>query len=107
MKVFRTLIMLADTGELLACDTIEHEGKLWLVPEWNAGPIQGTERPARIICLHGLPTQRASPHRQDKVDMELLIPLSKATLAGGTAQGLDVREAPDVIRYAGTDTKLH
>jgi len=41
----------ADDGELLEADTIEYEGKLWIVPEWLAGPTKGTEMPARIICL--------------------------------------------------------
>ncbi len=102
-KVFKTLVHQA----LLATDTIEYEGKLWLVPEWLAGPIQGTERPARIIGLHGLVTEKAHPPYDKDVDMILLIPLSKDTLAGGTAQGLVVIQAPNIVLSLKDDTQAH
>jgi hypothetical protein len=99
VKILKTLILMAEDGAILACDTIEHEGKLWLVPEWLEGPIAGTERPARIIGLHGLPLQKPSPNYQ--ADYSLPIPLSRDTLAGGTEQGLDVIEAPEIVRTVG------
>jgi hypothetical protein len=61
MKILKTLIQRVDDGELLAADTIEYEGKLWIVPEWLAGPTKGTEMPARIICLDNLLTAKPGP----------------------------------------------
>jgi hypothetical protein len=110
MKVFITLVRQADDDEIVACDTIEHEGKFWLVPEWLTGPIAGTEKPARLIGLHGLPTQPAGlTYRQyhPNADSVLLIPLSKDTLAGGTAQGLDAIHAPDITRSVGEEPVQH
>jgi hypothetical protein len=42
-KTGTILIIREDDGALLRGDTIEYEGKLWLVPEWLAGPTKGTE----------------------------------------------------------------
>jgi hypothetical protein len=99
MDILKTLIQQWDDGSILLCDTIEWQGKLWLVPEWLAGPEAGTERPARVIGLHGLPLQKPLPPYQ--ADWQLITPLSKDALAGrSTYQGLDVREAPDIIRNA-------
>ncbi len=98
IEITKTLVLIADDGCLEACDTIEHEGKLWLVPNWHGNIDEGIEWPERIIGLHGLPTQRPGPTHLDKVDRELLIPLSRATLAGSTAQGLVVIEGPRIFR---------
>jgi hypothetical protein len=100
-KIFRTLVQQSDDGALYSVDTIEFEGKLWLVPEWLKGPAEGTETPARIICLYGLPTEKAHAPYQDAADQVLLIPLSKETLAGGTKQGLHVIERPWIILSVG------
>jgi len=105
MRVWKTIVQQADDGMLLACDTIEHEGKFWLVPEWLAGPIPGTERPARLVGLRaGLPLGNAGPDYP--ADFLLSIPLSRDTLAGGTAQGFDVIIEPDIIQ-TGADTDYH
>jgi hypothetical protein len=48
--------------------------------------------------LHGLPMNPASLNYADQVDRELLIPLSRATLAGSTVQGLVVIEKPRIFR---------
>lgn len=97
MKVSKTLIQITDDGSLEACDTIVHEGKLWLVPHWLKGPTEETERPAYMICVHGLPMNQRSANYSAAVDRELLIPLSRETLAGGTSQGLAVIDQPDLI----------
>jgi|SRR5271165_1074326 len=98
MSLTRTLIQVTDDGSILSVDTVEFEGKLWLVPEWLSGPRPNTEMPARIICLHGLPMQPVFAPYEGKADRHLLIPLSRDTLSGGTIQGLAVVERPDMIR---------
>lgn len=98
MKVYKTIIQQSEDGALFACDTVEYQGKLWLVPEWIEGPSPGTEQPARLIGLPtGLPLSKPGP--EYKADYLLPIPLSKATLAGrAEAQGYTVIERPDLIR---------
>jgi hypothetical protein len=80
MKILKTLIQRADDGELLEADTTEYEGRLWIVPEWLAGPTKGTEMPARIICLDNLQTAKPGPRYW--ADLVLSIPLSKDFLEG-------------------------
>src|ERR1700730_6943792 len=102
MKILKTLVMREDDGALIAADTIEYEGKLWIVTEWLEGPTKGTEWPARIICLDGLPLGRPGPQYQ--MDYALQTPLSKAVLEGrAVAQGLVVIDRPDIIRRVDTD----
>lgn len=36
-------------------DTIEYEGKFWLVPKWIYNTNEGWKQPERIICLAQLP----------------------------------------------------
>ena len=47
----------ASDGILYRIDTIRHEGKLWLVPEWFDNPKAGWRKPVRIVCMNGLPHQ--------------------------------------------------
>jgi hypothetical protein len=100
MNILKVVILVLDDRSLLLGDAIVCQDKLWLVPEWRVEPATKTERPTRIIELHGLPMQKA--RNQYQADLELLIPLTKETLAGGTAQGLVVVEAPEIIRKVDT-----
>ncbi len=49
IDIFKSLVPLNDG--IYEIDTIEHEGMLWLVPEWLDTPRKGWSRPARIVCL--------------------------------------------------------
>jgi hypothetical protein len=44
-----------ENGTIVMIDTIEHEGGLWLVPQWLENPSQGVRSPRRIIRLDVLP----------------------------------------------------
>jgi hypothetical protein len=102
MKILKTVVMCADTGTLFAADTIEYDGKLWIVTAWLQGPTKGTECPARIICLDGLPLKPAGTQYQ--ADYVLERPLSKAFLEGRVIeQGIVALDRPDVMRRVGTD----
>ena len=93
MKKFRVLIKCHDDGSAMILDAIVYEGKLWLVPEWIAGPDGKAERPTRLIDIDMLPKSKPAPEYD--ADLELLIPLSRRTLAGrGEEQNLDVIDAP-------------
>ena len=41
-------------GEMKQCDTIQIEGKFWLVPEWTYNRSEGWKTPVRIVALEGL-----------------------------------------------------
>jgi hypothetical protein len=52
VKVFKAKVAVG--SQILDCDAIEHQGKLWLVPFWLDSPSQGVTTPGRIIrfdCL--------------------------------------------------------
>ena len=61
MEILTTIIFFSDIpeGNIYKCDTIEYEGKMWLVPEWLDSPREGWRKPARIICLDVLPHQKS------------------------------------------------
>jgi len=62
MKIFKTMMSFSDVAEgiIYKMDTIEYQGKMWLVPEWLDSPLRGWRMPARIICLDVLPHQKTS-----------------------------------------------
>jgi hypothetical protein len=64
----------------LLCDSIEHEGKRWIVPKWLDRADIGKSRPVRIICLDGfLRYTSGGPHQ---ADFQLLEPLSRDVYEG-------------------------
>jgi len=104
MAVRKVLFLKEDGGALFLGDVIEYEGKLWLVPEWLSGPTKGTECPARIICLDGLPLSKAGPQHQDRADWVLSTPLHTEILEGRrVSQNPLVIERPDIILNVDTD----
>ena len=38
-------------GNIIDMDTVEYEGRLWLVPDWIEYPGQGVMKPTRMIAL--------------------------------------------------------
>jgi hypothetical protein len=80
VKIFKTAVLVEDGGDLLQCDTIEYEGKLWLVPEWLEVPTQRMTMPTRIIGLDRSLFQKPSP--KYPVDYFLSCPLPKAVFYG-------------------------
>lgn len=78
-------------------DTIEFEGKMWLVPEWLDNREEGFSHPTRIILLDNLPHQKsASPNE----DFLLSDPLPKAVFDGHVPPESEfdyvVLERPDI-----------
>ncbi len=102
MKITATLTAISGDpkreNELLLMDTIEHEGKQWLVPEWLEAPTEGWKKPARIICLDGVPRDPLPPSYPAK--FVLKNPIPKAVLDGQIPSGTEaeyvVIEAPDI-----------
>ncbi len=98
MKILKTLVG-SDDSQLRTCDTIEHEGGLWLVPRWNVAPTEGWRKPARIIRMDTLPHQEMSEAWEQ--DFSLQYPIPKAVLFCQTppeeAHGFDVIDQPDIM----------
>lgn len=99
MKMFTTMVFFSDVddGSIYKMDTIEHEGKMWLVPEWLDNARGGWRKPARIICLDVLPHQRTPGGPADFV---LNAGIPKAVCDGQLPQQQEdlyvVIEAPDI-----------
>ena len=106
MAVRKVMFMNSDGGALFIGDAIEHEGKLWLVPEWLEGPTKGTECPTRIVCLDGMPLSKPGPQYQDRANWFLSTPLHTEILKGRrVSQNPLVIERPDIILRV--DTNFH
>lgn len=106
MPVRKTLYQRQDDGELFIADTIQYDGKWWIVPEWLQGPTAGTLCPARIVCLDGLTLNKPAAPYQDRVDWALETPLHRDVLEGRrVSQSPLVIDRPDI--YLRVDTDFH
>ncbi len=66
MKIYKTAALVYDKRKpkvlgYVLIDTIEHEGKFWLVPSWIEKPLEGWKEPEQIILLDSLPHLKVSP----------------------------------------------
>ena len=97
MKILKTIIGIEGESVMLKADTIEHDGKLWLVPKWIELPTEGHKTPARIICLDTLQYQKAPPAY---ADFALTAPMPRVVLEGHdpapAERGYLVVEMPDI-----------
>lgn len=100
MKIYKTLYAFTDAelGKIFKCDTIEFEGKFWLVPTWLENIAEGTIKPERIICLDYLPHKRTSSG--SPADFILNRPIPKCVFDGEIPAEatfrFDIIEHPDI-----------
>ena len=102
MKIYITLATVSGNLEhpaaVIEIDTIKHDGKMWLVPEWIEGPTEGLTMPARIICLDTLRHQ-AMPEN-NPADFVVNDPIPKTILGGQSPPEAESRyvviERPDI-----------
>jgi hypothetical protein len=99
MKILKTLLLIQGGNTFFHMDTIEHQGRFWLVPEWIEAPVEGWRMPKRIICLENLQRQKLNP-KAGYGDFSLSAPIPKAVLDGHDPQplkgGYVVVERPDI-----------
>jgi len=99
MKILKAAVSIEGENETCICDTIEHKGKLWLVPGWIEKPLEGYSRPARIICLSLLPHQKRGANFP--VQYVLSKPIPKSVLDGQIPKKpkffFQIVEAPDIF----------
>ena len=98
MKILKTMVSFSDLedGSVYKMDTIEYQGKLWLVPEWTVDRVAGLTRPTRIICLDPLPHQKTPGGPSDFV---LNYGIPKSVCIGSRIAQEDlfvVIESPDI-----------
>src|ERR1700689_5529055 len=98
MTVRKTVVIRQDDGQLFMADTIEYDGKWWIVPEWLTGPPAGTLCPARIISVDAQHLSIPGPPYRDRADWVLETPLSRDILEGRRVSSNPlVIERPDII----------
>jgi hypothetical protein len=99
MGLLKTMTFFSDVGSgmLFRVDTIEHDGKMWLVPEWLDNPREGWRKPARIVCVDGMSHQRTMAGPTDFV---LNTGIAKAVFQGHNQSEEEMRflviEGPDI-----------
>jgi hypothetical protein len=73
--IFKTMV--SDGSSVFPVDTIEYEGRLWLVMRWLVPPSREWREPERLICISNLNFQdlRGMPNRP--ADFSLSVPLPK------------------------------
>jgi hypothetical protein len=80
-KIYKVLVMTEDPARLSSCAAVEHNGKLWLVPQWLDNPTAQTTKPERIICVDGM-YQPGGKVGQQSFDFVLNVAVPKAALEG-------------------------
>jgi hypothetical protein len=96
MRVMKTAIPRGDGSELV-CDTIQHDGKLWLALAWLEEATKPYSRPVRPIGMSGL-KYRSMPMRSEG-DFVMEHPVPEAVLEGrvhGAQTAPFILERPDV-----------
>ncbi len=71
MKILKTMIFFSDAepGKIFLYDTIEYDGKFWIVPEWLINRTLGKRRPARIIPLNQYRHQGPGTNSLKRIDI--------------------------------------
>ncbi len=97
-KIYQTLMYYEGENDILYIDTIEYDGKMWLVPRWLEAPSEGWKTPVRIILLDLLYHQ-VIPSGVP-ADFLLKLPMPKDVFEGRIPKGSEdefvVIERPDV-----------
>ena len=83
MKIYTAMISTPNNGgtNILKCDTIEFEGRFWLVPVWLEDDFGEIKTPKRIICMSVLDHQVLGPD-SSYADFLVKEPIPKEVLYG-------------------------
>jgi hypothetical protein len=73
--IFKTMV--SDGSKVFPVDTVEHEGKLWLVLRWLYPPSKEWREPERLICISNLRFQDLRAMPNNPADFYLPGPLPK------------------------------
>jgi hypothetical protein len=96
----------SDDGSIYQIDVIEHDNKLWLVPQWYDVPAQGVSKPARIIRMDTLPHQKPSgPHREYILNVPIPTALLNLPTPKQPVPGFEIQEMPEITMPLKDKTK--
>ena len=99
MKIFKTIITFSDfkPGEIFVYDTIEFEGKLWIVPEWLIDSSLKRRKPKRIIALDNFLYEAIDRGKHPfRADFRLNNPIYRGILYSQTPMISNVQENPEI-----------
>ena len=111
MKILKTLLAFSDSdpGKIFSCDTIEMDGKFWLVPDWIENYATRKSKPIRIICLDYLPHQKTGA--DEMADFVLNVPIPKCVFDGEipseTTLNFHIVEDPEIFFDNPKKSNLH
>lgn len=109
MKIYKTLMFFSDSdpGHIFACDTIEENGKFWLVPDWLENIATKTRTPIRMICLDGIKHQKVESGKPS--DFVLNDPIPKCVFDGQIPPGTSYQivENPLITDEVPDGAKFH
>lgn len=86
MKIFKTMGGIDDSNTVDIIDTIQYQGKLWLVPKWLDYPDLGVRKPARLIRIDSVPHQKLKPGSGYPADLLLSVPVPRSAVDGHSTQ---------------------
>jgi hypothetical protein len=96
-KILKTLVWI-EGNAIEPIDTIEFEGKLWLVPLWNDRKGQAKTQPKRLIRLDSLEYQKEPPSSPYQFALSQKLPKSVFSDQFQQQEGesFEVLESPDI-----------
>lgn len=94
-------VMIMSGSDVLEMETIEFEGRYWLVPNWFLSPDGQTMRPLRIIAPRFAPGYKPIAGLA-ALEIFRALPLPKTLLEQGVIPSelspvVEVRESPDIV----------
>jgi hypothetical protein len=99
MRRFAVLAQGVENGTVYKYDGLEHEGKLWLVPQWLDVPAQGVTKPARLVRFDHLRHQH-SPNAKDGIEYVINVPIPIALFDVRrqlkATNDIECKELPDI-----------
>jgi hypothetical protein len=99
VKILKAMVGSADDGSIYQIDVIEHDKKLWLVPQWYDVPAQGVSKPARIILMDILPHQKnalGSPYGDYTLNVPVPTVLLNFPTPKQSVPGFEIQEMPEI-----------
>ena len=98
MKILKTLMGFSDfdINNLYRVDTVEWNGRLWLVPNWIEAHATRERQPIRIIAMDRLPHWRMDGEEGVDFQLGVLIPrcVFDGQLPPGSDQYFEIVESP-------------
>jgi hypothetical protein len=83
-RIFKTFVSVETS--IFPMDTIEYEGKFWLVPRWLESIEEGWLTPERIISLENLQVQDLRKMPSPSADFSVSVPIPKFVFDGDPEQ---------------------